>query len=121
MNSKTACELVDSIIAFQGNLPALIAEFRTHLRNRCFDDSAASILSITHIEHVLSRFITGDVSAKEVEEWAEFLEGNEWITYEARFHDTVTTLLFYLSSPDINGELTTEMAKEMMRQFAADD
>lgn len=67
----------------------------------------------SHVENILRRFLSGELSSKDVEEWADFIEMRSDIDYEERYRDWLSDAIFILATPAINGELTPQLASEL--------
>lgn len=61
---------------------------------------------------VLKAFKNGQVSSKDVAEWAEFIDANEDVDLEENSH--LPDVFFELSSPEINGLLDVKRATEII-------
>jgi hypothetical protein len=66
-----------------------------------------------HLVAVLHRFIRGELTAHDVETWAGALEMRDDVGHPPELGDA----LFVLSSPEINGRLTTRLATEMITRY----
>lgn len=64
------------------------------------------LLSSSALVHLLNRFLTGEITAEDVETLADALEMNEAVTYEQPHGQIIADVLFVLSNPEINGPLT---------------
>jgi len=65
----------------------------------------------------LMRFLKSEVNATDLEQWCEALEGNDAIEYEEGHQQVISSILFEVSSPDINGPLTLEKCIEMLAKL----
>ncbi len=74
-------------------------------------DSKEELVQLTSADVVgaLRKYISGEIPSEEIERWANLIECRDDINYEG-FSD----LLFRLSSPEINGKLTTSSANEIV-------
>ncbi|MCB9877501.1 MAG: hypothetical protein H6835_07870 [Planctomycetes bacterium] len=70
-------------------------------------------LTPDHLVAVLHRFIRGELTSHDVETWADALELREDVGCPPELGDA----LFVLSSPEINGLLTTTLATEMITRY----
>jgi hypothetical protein len=80
------------------------------------------VLTRSHICAALEQYLAGAISAKELENWAEMLEGRPGIEYEpdpGSDEDAhhVATVLFDLSTPEINPPLTHLRARELIERL----
>ena len=83
------------------------------------DDSihlGAPVLVIRKTLHsVLSRFMSGDVNASDIYSWANQLEARDEVEFETGFEAIIADVIFCLSSPEINGQLTNQMCFTLIK------
>jgi len=60
----------------------------------------------------IDQCLDNELTKEDLEKWADFSELNENYEYEAGYEKLIADVLFHLSSPDINGELTIERLTE---------
>jgi hypothetical protein len=108
-------ELVEALVEWRGevkSLAATLAEFD-------FDcETPLATLRLSNIADTLKRFIGGNVSANDVEIWAEAVEGRDDIDYAKDQEELISESLFALSTPSANGPLTKFSAQEMLGRLA---
>jgi hypothetical protein len=110
----TRLDLITRLAQCQGDINAL----RARLQDFPFDAEAPLVtLETSHIISVLERFLAGGSSAADVEYWAEAVEGRDDVAYVEGAEDQISEALFVLSTPEINGALTPESAKQLLRQL----
>lgn len=63
-----------------------------------------------HLKRVLDRFVAGVLSEKEIEMWANFVEGRDDIEIEPPLRD----IIFELANPLITKRLTLDRAREIL-------
>ena len=68
------------------------------------------LLSRTHIVSVLERFISGSLSAAEVEGWANAIEGRDDIGFETKSRELLKEAIQELANPALTHELTHDSA-----------
>ncbi len=107
-------DLVARLVQWRGDIEALLAELHDFPL-----DAAVPLVTLDtpHIISVLDRFLSGDGSAAEVKLWAGTIAGREDVGYAEAHKVSIADALFVLSTPDINGELTPESARELLRQL----
>jgi hypothetical protein len=71
-------------------------------------------MRIDNITEALNRYLNGSVSAKDVEKWADAVEGRDDIEYAGGQEKTISELLSVLSNPEINGPLTLAAAMTLL-------
>lgn len=77
-------------------------------------DSAPNLamLSPATVVEVLDRYLSGNVSAEEIERWAAAIEVRPDIEYPPLFDSVLKELFFELANPEINRPLSPETARE---------
>jgi len=70
------------------------------------------VLNRLAVIEVLQAFIAGVLPSQDVVEWAEFFDVNEDVELEPDV--SLPEILFELSSPEINGELDPDRARELI-------
>ena len=114
LERMTRLELVSRLVQCQGDIKALQAR----LQGFPLDAQVPLVtLEVSHIASVLERFLTGRTSAAEVEYWAEAVEGRDDVAYAQSNETTIKHVLFVLSTPKINGVLSQDHAKDLLRQL----
>ena len=87
-----------------------------HLARFPFDcESELAVLSTAHIREALKQFISGQITAQDIERWAGAVEGRDDIGYSEGEEEAIAEYLFVLSEPAINGALTVERATNIAR------
>ena len=107
-----------ALIDWHSDLHGVVSNLRAY--SYCSDLDLVT-LQTRHITDVLKHFVAGLVTAGDVAYWAESLEGREDIGYAKGDEEIISRWLFVLSSPDINGPLTIQLATEMLRQVGHAD
>src|SRR5262245_41682677 len=64
-------------------------------------DSKESVVTLTreHVRSVLNRFLKGEISAAELEEWANMIEGREDVNFEGVAEEYIKDIIFELANP----------------------
>lgn len=70
------------------------------------------VLNVSAVIEVLQAFIAGTLNSQNVAEWADFFDVNEDVELESDV--LLPDVLFELSSPEINGELNVDRARELV-------
>jgi len=71
-------------------------------------------LQLAHIMAVLRRFVDGGLSAAQVVAWAGALEGRDDVEFA---NDIVLDLVFRLSTPEINHDVTPVLAGNLLQRY----
>lgn len=64
------------------------------------------VIEQVHIQLVLNRFIKGDCTAIELEEWANLIECREDLEFPNDADETLNNIIHQLANPALHGELT---------------
>lgn len=111
---STRLEIVGQLLDYSVPLDDVVAELRS------FDwdyEGEQAELSRKHLNNVLKRFLIGELSADEVERWANLAEGREDICFEAGLEETLEDILHQLANPVLVGRLTRERANELLERL----
>lgn len=73
-----------------------------------------SPISKKDVSQALEAYLNGEVNEKDIESWADFVELSEEISYAVGEEETISEVLFILSSPEINGALNHETARNLI-------
>jgi hypothetical protein len=82
-----------------------LADLRAMLDTLDWSAEPAGTLRCADIAAVLRRFAAAELSARDVEHWANLVESREDLAFEPRREETIADALFDLDNPDLQGEL----------------
>ncbi len=71
-----------------------------------------------HIVNVLNRFLFGDLTAKELEDWANLIECREDLEYDKYNQEQLEKIIYELANPEIDGQLTIAKCQKMFLVFS---
>lgn len=71
-------------------------------------------LGMSDVVAVLRRYVAGELSAREVEDWAFALEGRDDVAYAS---PNLAEVLFQLSTPECEGPITPALAAELIANY----
>lgn len=77
------------------------------------------MLSRADAASLLARFVAGQLSAKELSEWSNSVEGRDDVGYEPGHESLLIDLIFQLANPEIHHELTTKVAEDWLERLRA--
>jgi hypothetical protein len=83
-------------------------------------DAELVVLTGTDAIHILERYLAGELSAKQVEYWAELLEMRDDVGLEERQEGELRRLISVLANPEINEPLTPVLAVRLRRLLVGD-
>ena len=82
-----------------------------------WDEAPLLVLSAEHFRGILDRYLSGDLSAAQLQAWAERLEGRDDVGFDPVETDRLVDLQFRLANPGINDVLTPTVAKAMRSEL----
>lgn len=86
------------------------------LRNFEWDyDGRPFVLSLEIIFGILERYLNGDLSARNLEEWASAIELRDDIEVDSNDEDLIKEIIEFLSEPSINGSISKEIADGIIK------
>jgi len=80
-------------------------------------DTILVILRREDIIFVLDRYLQSGLSALDVEQWANAIEGREDIGYEAGYGSSISATIHTLANPFLTTPLNIQTAKELIGQL----
>ena len=76
-----------------------------------------AMLSVACVGVLLKKFSSGQLDAATILQIADELE-NDAVIYERGKEEIIATILFELSSPEVNGPLTLQRCSELISKFS---
>jgi hypothetical protein len=104
-------ELLNRLLTGDENTETLVARLATFGWD---SDVELAVLTRHHVSRILIRFSAGNLSANEVETWAEAIEGRDDIGLERGHEGSLKQIIFEMAGPSISGELSTVRAGEWL-------
>jgi hypothetical protein len=85
-------------------------------------DSDEELVTLTAADVValIDRFFTGELSAHQVQHWAELLELRDDIGFEERWAEHLRLAVQQLATPEVFGEITPSLLRRMRDTFAGE-
>ena len=77
-------------------------------------DGRPLVVHSSEIKIVLERFLSGDCSAKELEDWANLLECREDLELEEQKFEAIENVIDCLANPVLQGEITTTSCEALL-------
>jgi ArsR family metal-binding transcriptional regulator len=114
MNNQTRYQLLDALLTFDQPLSDIL----NSLNQLSWDREKVLInLKKTHIINILQRYLQGQLSVTDVENWANAIEGREDIEPEENDQDILEEILFDLANPLLSQPLSPESVKDYLTQL----
>ena len=67
----------------------------------------------------LTRFLGGEVDRSDLVAWANLIEAHDLVGYEPGFEKSIADVVFFIASPEINGELNADICRQYVGQLSA--
>ena len=112
MNNRT--ELVRSLLECDRPLSQILQPLNSFNWD---SDSELVILETHHIANVLQRYLDGELSELDVENWANAVESREDIGYETTLAEMLDEAIFELANPVLTRPLSKDSAREWIVQL----
>ena len=111
---RTRQEVLSDLVTFKGGVFTTVRELSGFPW-----DSSEELVELTGAQaaDVLERYVSDDISAGELEAWADALEGRDDVSYEGEREDAIKDLLFELANPDIMGPATADRAQQWIARL----
>ncbi|AZO46597.1 MAG: hypothetical protein EOS58_22490 [Mesorhizobium sp.] len=77
------------------------------------------VLTTDHILSVLRRFQSGELTAADVEAWADLIECREDIDYQPDRHEDILEAIYVLANPVLNGPLDEALTDQVIASLSA--
>ncbi|EGQ9730915.1 hypothetical protein ACJXBB_001696 [Vibrio cholerae] len=68
----------------------------------------------TKIQDVLRRFLAGEFTAEDLENWANLLECREDLEFEEGKSEEIENVIYCLANPTLQKEITIDSCKEFL-------
>ena len=105
--------LLRLLIRFGDSLPTI----KEQLALFEWDSEELVQLERSDVVSLLKRYLAGNLTAVEVEEWANLIEGRDDIGFEAISGIGIRDIIYELANPTLCGALNHERAREMLRRL----
>jgi len=76
------------------------------------------LISQHTLQMALNRYLAGELDAAELNEWANCLELNDRVIYEAGAEKCIATALFFLATPEINLPIDQVLCRDLLVTLA---
>ena len=84
-----------------------------------WSETPVVVLTTDHILSVLRRFQEGELTAADVEAWADLIECREDIDYQPERDDEIVEAIFVLANPVLNGSLDEALTDQVIASISA--
>ena len=108
---KTRAELIEEVAWRRRPLEDVCAEL-----GRIEDALDSYTLPLSAVEAAIRARLAGEISERELVDWATFFEARDEVDYHDRERDVTTELLFFLANPEINYSLSQKNLTMMLQK-----
>ncbi|WP_444905961.1 hypothetical protein ACJJIR_15080 [Microbulbifer sp. SSSA008] len=86
-------------------------------------DSETDLVTLrpSHLENVLERYISGELSDLQVRDWANAIEHREDIGLLNEYKGTLDEMIFWLANPAINYPIKKDLAKRVIKNLQSNN
>jgi hypothetical protein len=111
MNSRT--NLIKKISKFEVD----IEPFKAELNGLPYDcDEALYLLTRADVLKVFERYLSDEITTKELSGWANYLECREDFGYETSSEEVLDRVIFWLANPEINYPVNKSLVHKLKVQ-----
>lgn len=112
-------EVLHELVSFRTPTEPLLQELGSFGWD--WDGDPLLILKKEHLVRVIDRFLAGEISAAQLQQWAENLEVREDVAFDEDERALVDPVFFRIATPEINDPLTLEVVSEMRRELTGEN
>ena len=82
-------------------------------------DSEETIICLQkqHFTQILQRYLNNELSASDIEDWANAIEGHEDIGYESDSSELLADAIFELANPQLTDPISKKLAQNWLTKF----
>lgn len=92
-----------------------IAEIADNISKLEWDyDGEPLIISSNQVKNIIERYLSGVLSNRELEEWANLIECREDIDFEESNRNEIEYIIYSLSNPELEGDISVESCKSLL-------
>ncbi|WP_428637243.1 hypothetical protein [Shewanella sp.] len=107
-------ETLKSLVSFSKPLD----ELSSNLSEFSWDcDREPLVVTSSQIAEVLMRYISGEIDAGELEQWANMLECREDIEFEENNEEQLENVIYSLANPELEGEINIDLCNQFLKDL----
>jgi hypothetical protein len=104
-------EVLQELVRYEKPTEPLMRELKSFGWD--WSDAPLLVLKKEDLLKIINRFLSGEISATQLQEWAENLEVREDIAFDEKESELIDDVFFRLATPEINEPLTSESVQRM--------
>lgn len=107
-------ELLQKLLAFNEPVEPILKQLNTYGW-----DSEERLVTVTKqdVVLVLQRYLKAELTAEDVEQWANALECRDDVGYESADEEILKSIMHDLANPLLEGPLSEEVARDLVGQL----
>jgi hypothetical protein len=115
MQPRDRSDLVSALV--EGQFP--VEPIRNELARYPWDaEEPLALLRREHVVAILRRYLSSELTAEQVDAWANALELRDDVGFLEEDSALLQHTIFVLANPAVNGDLTIELARELLKTVA---
>lgn len=83
-------------------------------------DGPPLVVDRGHFRRVLERYLNGDLSIRDIEDWANLIEGREDIAFESGNEELLREIVYELANPELAEQLSNQRARKIVSLLTKD-
>lgn len=109
---KTRAEALSNLLFYQLPIEQLAGELK---RFAWDSDEVLAVLTPEHLNHVAVRFLREELTAQELEDWANAIESREDIVFIQSHESILQEAIFQLANPLLSKPITPENINALLK------
>jgi hypothetical protein len=105
-------EILEELVRYETPSEPLMRELKSFGWD-WIEEAPLVILKKEHLLRILERFLADEISAAQLQEWAENLEAREDVAFDEKEDTLLDGVFFRIATPSINEPLTKELVGRM--------
>ena len=107
-------EVLQQLISYSGDLNIILLELSSYGWD--FEE-AVIILTHEHILSILERYLSGELTQQQLEDWGNAIEGREDIDYEEAYEEHIADAIHHLANPLLTEPITSDSVRNVISTF----
>lgn len=83
-----------------------------------YDGKVKAVLSRADVATILQRYLKSEIGNKQIENWADFIEGRDDIAFEHGAETILNESIHVMANPKLHGNMTIKSAHELLSELS---
>lgn len=110
---RNRIDILNDVVSLRGDLSSLEKELSKY---PYYAEKAYLVITRTHLLEALKKSLDGKITLRDLVQWTNIIEFRDDLDFE---NELLQEIVFELSSPEINGEITKKRLQEMIKALSA--